>query len=75
MTGEKIDWYEQLKSTLETERCVPVRVHAEGQSIEGTVQACRLPPAQAAEARRRLPLPPMARATCVSPVDPLRPRM
>ena len=32
---------------------VPVRVQAEDQYLEGYVHACRLPPAQAAEARRR----------------------
>jgi len=52
-TGMKIDWYEELKTTQDIERCVPVRVHAEGEYIEGYVHACRLPPAQAAKARRR----------------------
>jgi hypothetical protein len=52
--GAKIDWYEDLKATAETERCVPVRVQVEGQFIEGYVHAYRLPPAPAAEARRRV---------------------
>ena len=52
VTGAKIDWYEALKGTSETEQCVPVEVRAEGEYIEGYVQACRLPPAQVAEARR-----------------------
>ena len=52
--GVKIDWYEALKATEETQRCVPVRVQAKGQYIEGYVHACRLPPVQAADARRRL---------------------
>ena len=50
----KIDWYEELQKTTETERCVPVRVQVNGQFIEGDVHACRLPPAQAAGARRRV---------------------
>ena len=53
-TGAKIDWYEELKTTQDIERCLPVEVRTEGQYIEGYVHACRLPPAQAAEARRRL---------------------
>ena len=52
--GVKIDWYEALKTTTDTARCLPVRVQAEGQYLEGYVHACRLPPAQAAEARRRV---------------------
>ena len=52
--GLKIDEYEELKTTLDIERCLTVPVRAEGDYIEGTVQACRLPPAQTAEARRRL---------------------
>ena len=52
--GVKIDWYEALKTTTDAARCLPVRVQAEGQYLEGYVHACRLPPAQAAEARRRV---------------------
>ena len=51
--GVKIDWYEALKTTTDAERCLPVRVQAKGQYLEGYVHACRLPPAQAADARRR----------------------
>ncbi|MGF1613722.1 MAG: IS4/IS5 family transposase, partial [Gammaproteobacteria bacterium] len=61
----KIDWFEQLQGTLDTERCVPVRVHAEGEYIEGTVHACRLPPAQAAEARRRVRAKAKKKGRCV----------
>ncbi|MGF1613155.1 MAG: hypothetical protein ACFCVA_04365, partial [Gammaproteobacteria bacterium] len=61
----KIDWFEQLQGTLDTERCVPVPVRAEGQSIEGYVQACRLPPAQAAEARRRVRAKAKKKGRCV----------
>jgi Transposase DDE domain len=52
--GVKIDWHEALKATADPERCIPVRVQVKGQYIEGHVHACRLPPAQAAEARRRI---------------------
>jgi hypothetical protein len=52
--GAKIDWYEELQGTAESERCVPVWVQAKGQFIEGYVHACRLPPVPAAEARRRV---------------------
>jgi hypothetical protein len=52
--GVKIDGYEELKTTQDIERCLPVPARAEGQYIEGDVPTCRLPPAQAAEARRRL---------------------
>ena len=65
LMGAKIDWYQQLKGTLETEQCVPVEVRAEGESIEGTVHACRLPPAQAAEARRRVRARAKKRGRCV----------
>ena len=41
VTGAKIDGYEPLKGTLESEQCVPVQVRAENDYIEGTVQACR----------------------------------
>lgn len=51
--GQKIDLEETLKATVETERCLPVQVRAKGEFIEGYLHACRLPPAQAAEARRR----------------------
>ena len=53
-TQTKIDGYEELQKTTETERCVPVRVQVNGQFIEGYVHACRLPPAQAAEAQQRV---------------------
>ena len=65
VTGAKIDWYEQLKGTLETEQCVPVQVRAQGQYIEGYVHACRLPPAQAAEARRRVRAKAKKKGRCV----------
>jgi hypothetical protein len=51
--GEKIDWYERLRATEQTSHCLPVRVREGGASIEGYVHAYRLPPAPAAEARRR----------------------
>jgi hypothetical protein len=63
--GVKIDWYEMLKATCETERCVPVQVRAEGEYIEGDVPACRLPPAQAAEARRRVRAAAKKKGRCV----------
>ena len=52
--GAKIDWLAELQATTETERCIPVRVQVEGQFIEGYLHGCRLPPAQAAAARRRV---------------------
>jgi hypothetical protein len=52
--GAKIDWLAELQGTAETERCLPVRVQVEGEFIEGYLHGCRLPPAQAAEARRRV---------------------
>ena len=52
--GNKIDLDEALKATGATERCLPVQVRAQGEFIEGYVHACRLPPAKAAEARRRV---------------------
>lgn len=52
--GAKIDWPAELRATAQTERCVPVRVQVKGQFIEGYIHACRLPPAPAAEARRRV---------------------
>ena len=52
--GQKIDLEATLKATVETERCLPVRVRNPNQEfIEGHLHARRLPPAQAAEARRR----------------------
>ena len=51
--GEKIDWSESLKRSQETMLCRAVRLNHEGASIEGYVHACRLPPEQAAQARRR----------------------
>jgi hypothetical protein len=63
--GAKIDWYEELKTTQDIERCLPVRVHAEDESIEGYVHACRLPPAQAAEARRRVRVKAKKKGRCV----------
>ena len=52
--GVKIDWHEALKAPADPERGIPVRVQVKGQSLEGHVHACRLPPAPAAEARRRV---------------------
>jgi hypothetical protein len=52
--GAKIDWLAELQATTETERCIPVRVRVKGQFIAGYLHACRLPPAPAAEARRRV---------------------
>lgn len=50
----KIDWLAQLQSTTETAWCLPVRVQVNGEFIEGTLHGGRLPPAQAAQARRRV---------------------
>lgn len=50
--GEKIDLYDQLHRTAETSLCLPVRVYADGQYIDGYIHACRLPAAQAEQARR-----------------------
>ena len=52
--GAKIDGLAELQTTPETERCIPVRVPVEGQFIAGYLHGYRLPPAQAAEARRRV---------------------
>lgn len=52
--GAKIDLYDHLQGTVETSRCIPVRVCEGGQYIEGYVHACRLPPEQAEQARRRV---------------------
>jgi hypothetical protein len=52
--GAKIDGLAELQATTETERCIPVRVPVEGPFIAGYLHGCRLPPAQAAEARRRV---------------------
>lgn len=52
--GAKIDLYEALKTATESSQYIPVRVYAGGKYIEGYIHACRLPPAQAAEARRRV---------------------
>jgi hypothetical protein len=65
LTGAKIDGYEELKTTQESERCLPVQVRAEGNYIEGDVPTCRLPPAQAAEARRRLRAKAKKKGRCV----------
>jgi hypothetical protein len=53
-TGAKIDWLAELQGAVETERCRPVRVQVQGQFLAGYLHGCRLPPAQAAEARRRV---------------------
>lgn len=50
----KIDGLAQLQSTTETAWCLPVRVQVNGEFIEGTLHGGRLPPAQAAQARRRV---------------------
>jgi hypothetical protein len=63
--GEKIDLYEELKTTPEVERCLPVQVRAEGEYLEGYGHACRLPPAQAAEARRRVRAKAKKKGRCV----------
>ena len=51
--GQKVAVHEALKETTATEQCLPVRVRAKVEFIEGFLHARRLPPAQAAEARRR----------------------
>ncbi|HHW76559.1 MAG TPA: hypothetical protein GX399_05920 [Xanthomonadaceae bacterium] len=53
-TAAKIDWLAALQAMAETERCLPVRVQVQGQFIEGYLHGGRLPPAQAAAARRRV---------------------
>lgn len=63
--GEKIDWYEWLRATQQTSHCLPVRVREGGAYIEGYVHACRLPPAQAAEARRRVRATAKKKGRCV----------
>ena len=52
-SGEKIDWHEELKNCQENTCCIQVQVRHQGEYIEGYVHACRLPPEQAAQARRR----------------------
>ncbi|MCP5010306.1 MAG: transposase [Aestuariibacter sp.] len=52
--GEKINWYEELKSCQGKTHCIKVQVRHKGEYIEGYVHACRLPPEQAAQARRRV---------------------
>jgi hypothetical protein len=52
--GETIDLYERLRATAETTHCIPVRVCAGREYIEGYVHACRLPVQQAEQARRRV---------------------
>jgi hypothetical protein len=55
-----------FKSFLELpKRCVPVQVRAAGEYIEGDVPTCRLPPAQAAEARRRVKAAAKKKGRCV----------
>ncbi len=51
--GQKMAVHEALKETTVTEQCLPVRVRAKVEFIEGFLHARRLPLAQAAEARRR----------------------
>ena len=51
--GEKIDLYDPLHDTAETRLCIPVRVYADGQYIDGYIHACRLPAEQAEQARRQ----------------------
>jgi hypothetical protein len=63
--GAKIDLYEALKTAAEPTRCLPVRVQAEGEYIEGYVHACRLPPAPAADARRRVRAAAKKKGRCV----------
>lgn len=52
--GEKIDLHERLRATTQTSHCLPVRVRESGEYLEGYVHACRLPPEQASQARRRV---------------------
>jgi hypothetical protein len=63
--GEKIDWYERLRATAQTSHCLAVRVREGGAYLEGYVHACRLPPAQAAEARRRVRAAAKKKGRCV----------
>ncbi|MCP4936006.1 MAG: transposase, partial [bacterium] len=53
-SGEKINWAEELKNCHEKTHCIKVQVRHKGEYIEGYVHACRLPPEQAAQARRRV---------------------
>jgi hypothetical protein len=52
--GESIDLSERLRAPAQTSHCLPVRVCEGGEYIEGDVHACRLPPEQAEQARRRV---------------------
>ena len=52
--GEKIRWYDQLKVIEQTTQCIPAQACHEGETLEGYVHACRLPPEQAEQARRRV---------------------
>jgi IS4 transposase len=63
--GETLDLYERLRATAQTPHCLAVRVHEGAESIEGYVHAYRLPPAQAAEARRRARAAAKKKGRCV----------
>lgn len=66
--GQKMAVHEALNETTATERRLPVRVRAKLEFVEGSLHARRLPPAQAAEARRR------ARARAKKDGRQIRPR-
>lgn len=67
--GKKIDLERQLKETTATDVCLPVHVRNPNKEwLKGYLQAHRLPPAQAAEARRR------ARAAAKKAGRHIRPR-
>ncbi len=53
-SGEKVDWYEELKNCRQNTCCIKVQVRYKGEYIEGYVHACRLSAEQAAQARRRV---------------------
>lgn len=53
-SGVKINWWTELQATAASMRCLPVQAVDPGHVLRGYVHACRLPPTQAAAARRRL---------------------
>ncbi len=52
--GNKINWYEKLKTSTEDSLCVPVQIRKNGEFVEAFLHARRLPPEQWEEARRRV---------------------
>lgn len=52
--GEKVDLEARLTATTADQVCWPVKVRAQGHTLEGTLHALRLPPEQAEQARRQV---------------------